>query len=282
MPATSGLPAESTFHRSFTLSITKALGDQLAADLAKLAKAPLSGANISQLSERPGVYQLYLHDDFVYVGKADRSLPARLRQHLKKISGRHGIAPSDMTFSCLYVAEDFSALAPEQLLINHYKDLGEIPWNNNGFGNKDPGRQRDHTALKPTHFDTLYPIDLDRPVEGLVAGETNLLDLLETLKAKLPYNIRYAKSGDLEGPALVVPDRELSVDALFQMISAAASSGWQITALGGYVVMYEDNPTDYASAWRYYRGGRIVHGVPRSASEDEGAGEDGSPASNIS
>jgi hypothetical protein len=31
---------ESTFHRGFTLSITKALGDQLAADLAKLTRAP--------------------------------------------------------------------------------------------------------------------------------------------------------------------------------------------------------------------------------------------------
>jgi hypothetical protein len=41
-----------------------------------------------------------------------------------------------MTFSCLYVAEDFSALAPEQLLINHRKDLGEIPWNSNSFGKR--------------------------------------------------------------------------------------------------------------------------------------------------
>ncbi|MGV9319800.1 GIY-YIG nuclease family protein [Streptomyces sp. NPDC003660] len=132
--------------------------------------------SILQLSQRPGVYQLYLGDDFVYVGKAETSLPSRLRQHLRKISGRRSITPSDMTFSCLYVAEDFSAMAPEQLLINHRRDLSEIPWNNNGFGNRDPGRQRDHTALKPTHFDALYPIDLDRPVDGLEAGEANLLD----------------------------------------------------------------------------------------------------------
>ncbi|MGW1363321.1 GIY-YIG nuclease family protein [Streptomyces chartreusis] len=276
MTATAGDPEESTFHRSFTLSITKALGDQLAADLAKLTRAPLSDVSINQLLQRPGVYQLHLHDDFVYVGKAEKSLPARLRQHLKKISGRRGITPNDMSFSCLYVAEDFSALAPEQLLINHHKDLGEIPWNNNGFGNRDPGRQRDHTALKPTHFDALYPIDLDRPVEGLVAGETNLLDLLKSLKTTLPYNIRYAKSGDLESTKLVITDVDLSTDALFKSISAAASGGWQITALGGYVVMYEDNPTEYASASRYYRGGQVVHGVPRFATEDEGAGDDDS------
>ncbi|MET9973857.1 GIY-YIG nuclease family protein [Streptomyces microflavus] len=278
MTATAGAPEESTFHRSFTLSITKALGDQLAADLAKLTRTPLTRTSIGQLSERPGVYQLYLHGDFVYVGKAEKSLPRRLRQHLKKISGRLGIAPSDMTFSCLYVAEDFSALAPEQLLINHHKDLGEIPWNNNGFGNRDPGRQRDHTALKPTHFDALYPIDLDRPVEDLVAGETNLRDLLETLKKALPYNIRYAKSGDLGSTTFVVTDEDLSLDTLLIRISAAASSGWQITALGGYVVMYEDNPTEYASASRYYRGGQMVQGVPRLATEDEAPEDNGSPA----
>ncbi|RCG23663.1 GIY-YIG nuclease family protein [Streptomyces diacarni] len=278
MAATAGRSGSATFHRSFTLSITKALGDQLATDLATLARAPLSDASIGQLLERPGVYQLYLHDDFVYVGKADKSLPVRLRQHLKKISGRRGIVPSDMTFSCLYVAEDFSALAPEQLLINHHKDLGEIPWNNNGFGNRDPGRQRDHTVLKPNHFDVLYPIDLARPAEGLTAGETNVLDLLEALKASLPYNIRYAKSGDLRSANLVIPDVQLSVDDLLKRISEAASSGWQITALGGYIVMYEEGPAEYASASRYYRGGQAIDSVPLSASEDETAVDSGSPA----
>ncbi|MFJ5111162.1 GIY-YIG nuclease family protein [Streptomyces sp. NPDC088551] len=282
MAATAGRSEKATFHRSFTLSITKALGDQLAADLATLTRAPLSDTSIGQLLERPGVYQLYLHDDFVYVGKADKSLPVRLRQHLKKISGRRGIAPSDMTFSCLYVAEDFSALAPEQLLINHHKDLGEIPWNNNGFGNRDPGRRRDHTALKPNHFDALYPIDLARPVEGLAAGETNVLDLLEALKASLPYNIRYAKSGDLESANLVITDVELSVDDLLERISEAASSGWQITALGGYIVMYEEDPAEYASAWRYYRGGQTIDNVPLSAPEDETAVDSGSPAQGAS
>ncbi|MFJ6232461.1 hypothetical protein ACIQH0_00045 [Streptomyces griseus] len=75
MAATAGRSEDPTFHRSFTLSITKALGDQLAANLATLTRAPLSDTSFGQLLERPGVYQLYLHDAFVYVGKADKSLP---------------------------------------------------------------------------------------------------------------------------------------------------------------------------------------------------------------
>ncbi len=118
---------ERPFHRNFTLSITKALGDQLAAGLEELTPAPLADEHIDQLEERAGVYQLYLNGDFVYVGKADKSLQARLRNHLKKISGRRGITLDEITFSCLYVAEDFSALAPEQLLINHHKGQGTSP-----------------------------------------------------------------------------------------------------------------------------------------------------------
>lgn len=63
------------YHKDFTLSITKALGDQLAAALDGLDRAPLTEPNIARLKEKPGVYQLYLNGEFVYVGKADKSLP---------------------------------------------------------------------------------------------------------------------------------------------------------------------------------------------------------------
>lgn len=54
MAATTGSPEESVFPRSFTLGITKALGDQLAGDLAKLTRIPLSDVSINQLLQRPG------------------------------------------------------------------------------------------------------------------------------------------------------------------------------------------------------------------------------------
>jgi hypothetical protein len=54
---------ERPFHRHFTLSITKALGDQPAAGLEELAPAPLSDERIDHLEERAGVYQLYLNGE---------------------------------------------------------------------------------------------------------------------------------------------------------------------------------------------------------------------------
>lgn len=248
------------YHKDFTLSITKALGDQLAAALDGLDRAPLAEENIARLKEKPGVYQLYLNGEFVYVGKADRSLPVRLRNHLRKISGRRNISLDEMAFSCLYVAEDFSALAPEQLLITHHKGMGNIPWNNNGFGNKDPGRQRDHTI--PNRFDVKFPIDLDRPVGGLSPGETTLHEFLEAIKAALPYNFRYGSSAEFKTHSVHVPTDEMTADQVFQLVSAAIPATWQITALKGYVIMYDDSPNTYGSAWRYYREGQLISAAP--------------------
>ncbi|MFD4398475.1 GIY-YIG nuclease family protein [Kitasatospora sp. NPDC058478] len=248
------------YHKDFTLSITKALGDQLAAALDGLEPAPLHEDSIKELRERAGVYQLYLNGEFVYVGKAERSLPARLRNHLLKISGRRRISLEDTTFSCLYVAEDFSALAPEQLLISHHKGMGNIPWNNNGFGNKDPGRQRDHTI--PNRFDVQFPIDLDRPVEGLESGEITLHDLLEKVKAGLPYNFRYGRSAAFKDQLFTVPEGQVTADEVFRLVSAAIPDKWQITALVGYVIMYDDSPAVYNGAWRYYRAGQAIDVEP--------------------
>ncbi|GAA4017714.1 hypothetical protein GCM10022384_70230 [Streptomyces marokkonensis] len=263
------------YHKDFTLSITKALGDQLAKALKGLDRAPLAEENLARLKEKPGVYQLYLNDEFVYVGKADKSLPARLRNHLRKISGRRNISLEEMAFSCLYVAEDFSALAPEQLLITHHKGQGDIPWNNNGFGNKDPGRQRDSTVLKRNHFDVLFPIDLDRPVEGLQAGETTLHTLLESIKTGLPYNFRYGKVAEFKTRRVHVPADGMTADEVFRLISAEIPTKWQVTALMGYVIMYDDSPIEYKSAWRYYRNGQPIGAVP----EAEPAGDvEGDPS----
>ncbi|MFF3485207.1 GIY-YIG nuclease family protein [Streptomyces sp. NPDC002701] len=263
------------YHKDFTLSITKALGDQLAKALEGLDRAPLAEENLARLKEKPGVYQLYLNDKFVYVGKADKSLPARLRNHLRKISGRRNISLEEMAFSCLYVAEDFSALAPEQLLITHHKGQGDIPWNNNGFGNKDPGRQRDSTVLKRNHFDVLFPIDLDRPVEGVQAGETTLHTLLEAIKTGLPYNFRYGKAAEFKTRRVHVPADGMTADEVFRLISAEIPTKWQVTALMGYVIMYDDSPIEYKSAWRYYRNGQPIGAVP----EAEPAGDvEGDPS----
>ncbi|MGW4644966.1 GIY-YIG nuclease family protein [Kitasatospora sp. NPDC004289] len=265
MAPVAGVDGGPQYHKDFMLSITKALGDQLAEALQGLGKAPLSEESIGRLEDKAGVYQLYLDGEFVYVGKADKSLPARLRNHLQKISGRRNISSERMTFSCLYVAEDFSALAPEQLLISRHKEMGNIPWNNNGFGNKDPGRQRDSTILKLNHFDVQFPVDLSRPITGLGPGEITLQDLLEKVKAGLPYNFRYAHSSEFKHRYVQVPEGPVDAAEIFRLISAEIPDNWQVTSLMGYVIMYNDSPTEYRSAWRYYRAGQAIDAVPEAS-----------------
>ncbi|MEV6363197.1 GIY-YIG nuclease family protein [Nocardia asteroides] len=252
-------------HSDFRLSITKALGDQLAAALDTLVAIPLTEANLNAgVDERAGVYQLYLDGEFVYVGKADKSLRERLGNHLRKISGRRNIDLARVTFSCLYVAEDFSALAPEQLLISHHKGEGGVPWNNNGFGNKDPGRQRDTTILKDRHFDVEFPIDLDAPVLGVRPGMVTVDSFLKTLKNGLPYVYRFAVPPQSKLEVLDIPQTDLTAHEAFRLVSAALPPDWQITALMGYVIMYKENQ-EYKSAWRYYRAGAVINATPESS-----------------
>ncbi|MFJ4874459.1 GIY-YIG nuclease family protein [Streptomyces sp. NPDC088745] len=267
-----------SFSNQFRLSITKALGDQLAEELAKLTPAPLTQVNLDELdrravvenlSSRSGVYQLYRQTEadaepkLVYVGKAEKPLPQRLGNHLKKISGRTGISLDEMTFKCLFVAEDFTAVAPEKLLIKQYKKDGHIPWNTNGFGNKDPGRNRDRTVLKKNHFDVLFGIDLERKVEGLVPGEQTLEILLAQIKNLVPYNFRYEESVIYQDVAVSVPDGPMTADQAFRLVATCLPEGWQVAALMGYVIMYRDSQADYASAWRYYRGLDVHDAQPK-------------------
>lgn len=239
----------------FKLSITKALSDQLAAALQYLSPAPMTLANIQALSARAGVYQLYLEDVLVYIGKADRSLPQRLEMHHRKIAGRADISITDMSFTCLYVEEDFSAVAPERLLISRHRSLGEIPWNGNGFGNNDPGKNRDKTQLDADHFDRLYPIDLSWILD-LPGGSMILEELLSWLARELPYRFRYQGSQAFSQIIIRLPARPC-VDEVLALISSSLPAEWQITALSGRLIMYP-NHDEYPDSLRSYRGGRIV------------------------
>lgn len=97
-------PAASTpASAEFKLSITRALANQLADALGQLPPAPLTPEDLAALYERPGVYELYLHDHRVYVGKVSKDLPARPANHFRKLSERAGLSPTDVRFLWLYV-----------------------------------------------------------------------------------------------------------------------------------------------------------------------------------
>ncbi|MEU6913162.1 Eco29kI family restriction endonuclease [Streptomyces olindensis] len=250
-------------HAEFKLSITKALGDQLADALDNLTPAQLTMENIQSLRPLPGVYQLYHGEKLVYVGKADRSLPRRIEKHFRKISGRTNIDITEMSFTCLYVDEDFGAVAPERLLINKHRGQGEVPWNYNGFGNNDPGKRRDTTVVDHEHFDRTYPIDLEFRLSELLSlepamdGTVTLASLLTATKAALPYVFRYESSSIFEEVRVPHPNDGVTADEILRITASHLPSHWQITALPGYVIMYGKREP-YPSAIRYYRNDAVI------------------------
>lgn len=241
----------------FKLSITRALADQLDEKLNALVPAPLAPDQLELLEPRPGVYQLYLDEEMVYVGKAAKSLPERLGKHHRKLSGRMNIDTVDVGFVCLYVDEDMDAAAPEKLLIKRYRAKDEAPWNTMGFGNKDPGHNRDKTLVKAKHFDAQYPIDTTRRVHGLKVGDQPLGPALMAAKGSLPYTFRFqtknkAPHPELRDARIVVPDGPLTAAEFVQLVLEVVPDGWQATALPGYMILYREF-VDYGSATQYWR-----------------------------
>jgi hypothetical protein len=247
---------ESTMTASghFRLSISKALTDQLHEHLHELTPVALSPANLARLESSQGVYQLYLLDDLVYVGSASSSIKRRLEQHRNKLAGRQHISADEVAFTCLYVDEDLTVLAPEDRLIRVFQDEGSCVWNGNGFGLHDPGRRRDETEIPPSHFDALYPIRLDWACE-IDRGQYELRVLLSRVKQELPFNFRYETTvrakRDYAAVTVEVPRAGLPARALLALIAAALPS-YQVTALPGYVIMYRER--------RSYPQGEVIQG----------------------
>lgn len=141
---------------------------------------------------RSGVYVLYLDGKAVYAGKAEHVVD-RLRQHLRKLSGRMGLIGQSMSYKALVLDENWSTSANENLLIDYFRDRGECEWNGGGFGPKDVGAHRDD--YQPNRFDTLYPINTELVVEGL-EDRTTLAAILKAMKTQLPYLLRYKLDAD--------------------------------------------------------------------------------------
>lgn len=225
----------------FKLSISQALTDQLREHLAELTPAPLTPENLALLDKRQGIYQLYKDRQLVYVGSASDALPRRLGLHLRKIRGRRNISIEEIAFTCLYVDEDLTVLAPEDRLIKVSQSEGAAPWNTGGFGNNDPGRRRDESHVSENHFDSLYPIELEWPCDPIKAGDQTAAELLAKLKRALPFVLRYERTstakrdyGDVD---ISVPSDGMPAKALLELI-ADALPRYQVTALPGYVIVY--------------------------------------------
>jgi hypothetical protein len=225
----------------FEIDIISALTEQLVAAIAQLDQGSLSSANIESIPNERGVYQLFYLGILVYVGKAD-NLKSRLKQHLRKISGRRNISAADVTFRCLTVHRNWTALAPEETLIKHYKEEGLCAWNGNGFGTHDPGRRREETNKPPESFDAQYPIREDWPCAEITACPWNARELLVALKKQLPFLLRYDKAvrGHVEHLTIDVPQTGMPAVQILQLI-ATHLPGWQATRFSSHMILYRED-----------------------------------------
>ena len=243
--------------RHFTFDLTGALAQQLEAALPGLTQAPLTLDALEDVDTVPGIYQLYLRAELIYIGKADRNLRARLTDHHRKISGRLNITIEDMSFTGLYLEGTWIPVGPEQMLINKRKLFtgAEPLWNTNGFGMNDPGSRRDNTFFKEDHFDVMYPANLDYVIESIEEGVYPTNELLPLLKDALPYVFRYesksAKHPDYLASQVHITQSPLTATQAFDALINALPTGWQITALPGYVIMYK-TVQSYQSARRIF------------------------------
>lgn len=249
------------FFDMFQLSITRALRDQLMEHFEDLQPVSLSERFISELGPGGGVYQLFCEGALVYVGKSDYDLADRLRTHRKKLAsrwaaGRTHALIKDITFKCLYVKEDLSAVAPENALINSLREgsrskgAGAVVWNVNGFGSKDPGKERDTTKYENWHFDIKYPIMLGGSID-LDASHLSPAALAKSLKKIVPYNFRFGampSSGTVSGGGRLKTDVEA-----YRVLAQALPEKWSVVALPGYVISYPKDVQDFPAAQRWWR-----------------------------
>ncbi|WP_192363411.1 helix-turn-helix domain-containing protein [Streptomyces caniscabiei] len=247
---------------SFHLGFDAALGARLWRALDEQAPIPLSEEELRKVARRPGIFRLirnvpYLSSELVYVGKSERPLPDQLDSLRRKILGRRGILPQEMYFTFMYIEDDMSAVAPERLVIRYLKEEhgAQLPWNSNGFGNRDGGRERDRSVFSPHHFNMVHPIDLDWALHDDGTRRTwSAKDFADYIKAGVPYLFRHKLGPDyLEAAPPVVPEGPLSADAAFRLLARSLGDTWQISALKGHVLLYQEH-TQYPNAVRYYRG----------------------------
>jgi hypothetical protein len=180
----------------------------------------------------------------IYAGKTDtrHGFRQRLDRHAWTIQGRAGLDPSRLSFKATRIMV-FSAFDVEALLIAEMKaaDSTALAWNNSGFGSNDPGRNRD--GQQPAEFDKNFPVNIDFQLEDLPPGKVQLRDLIQSMKASIPYLIRNAAiPADIE---VQVPQKA-TVRTILETAIEALPAGWQITVFHGRVVIYQERKTyDY-------------------------------------
>lgn len=240
--------------RVLEFDLPGALLNQVVSMFDHLAPAPLTTALAKEIPNAQGVYQLFHKERLVYVGKTDSEagLARRLFRHARTIQSRRNLDVADMAFKAVQVLV-FSAMDLETALIKHYRKLkSPSVWNGSGFGNADPGRKRDTTALKEDGFDANYPINIDIPLNVNWSNDHAALDVIGRLAAEVPFTIRHEKVSEaldhLTGSSNITLPTLVTVRSVLTNICASLPSGWQATRLSGRVIFYREDVENYPGA----------------------------------
>ncbi len=136
----------------FVFEFDKAYNHQLIEKFEANPEHPLTPDVAPRLK---GVYALYRHGNLVYAGKAlgNTTLAGRLGDHYRKMSGRRGIHPNEMTCRFLIIESDWFVRAAEDALIQHYSPA----WQGSGFGRHVPGRGR--PGIRLSRWEVDFPLD---------------------------------------------------------------------------------------------------------------------------
>lgn len=255
MPETGPIASIPGF-RAFELDLMRAVLDQLTPALDALPPALLTAENAGALPDAQGVYQL-IHDGVVkYVGKTDAAagLRARLSRHVAKFQQRKNISPDEVRFQAVQVLVLAAMDLETELVEYHKRKTGKRPeWNGSGFGANDPGRERETTNRRPEGFDSLYPIDIDAPINFISPGRKSVADVIIAMKAGLPYCFRYEteKKGtrrphpDQLDSAVDVPPGPHNVRQLLKLVVESLPDEWQATVFPSHVILYKDGDREY-------------------------------------
>ena len=206
---------------------------------------------VSSIPDAQGVYQLFLDEELVYIGKTDAEagLRKRLERHASKTQHRGQLEPSRVSFKAVRIYV-FTAVDLESQLIAHYGGYSAVRWNGSGFGSNDPGRERDTTTYKAGHFDALYPIDIDRELSLPLSEEMKAADVLAALKAELPYVFRYQGASprsrkphaDLEEANVSLTDiGAVTARGIIEHVVRHLPPGWQATRLPSHIILYKED-----------------------------------------
>lgn len=243
--------------RIFVYNEAEAVLNLLTARLDDMSSwVPLNDALRAGATAAPGVYRLRYGGEDVYVGKA-ANLLRRLSRHERHLQGRVGLDLAQAQCNFVILPPPWDARASEDLLIRHYRDQGKAPWNNQGFGSNDPGRNRDESTPSPYH--SAHPAISFYEIE-VSAGHYTVGGLLKLIKDQLPYLLRYQsndKGGDpgwREDLARAFdPERNYHgpADSFLTDLCQSHLVEWQLTYLPLGFILYKES--------KAYPHGRILY-----------------------